>query len=41
MLKRFIRRTWHHFRNRYWLPWLLREFEARFNAPEMFNSPLT
>jgi len=41
MLKRFIRRTWHHFRNRHWLPTFLREFEARFNAPELFDSPLT
>ena len=39
-LKRFIRRTYHHY-HRYWLPALLREFEARINAPRTFLSPLT
>lgn len=39
-LKRFIRRTYHHY-HRYWLPMLLREFEARINAKELFTSPLT
>jgi transposase-like protein len=39
-LKRFIRRTYHHY-HKYWLPALLREFEARINAPRMFESPLT
>ena len=38
-LKGFIRRTYHHYHNR-WLSWLLREFEARWNAPELFLSPL-
>jgi len=37
--KRFIRRTWHHYRKE-WLPQLLREFEARINTPELFLSPL-
>lgn len=37
-LKGFIKRTWHHC----WkenLPHLLREFEARINTPELFDSP--
>ncbi len=37
-LKRFIRRTYHHY-HKEWLPLLLREFEARINTPEMFLSP--
>lgn len=38
-LKRFIRRTYHHvWKER--LPSLLREFEARWNTPELFASPL-
>jgi len=39
-LKGFIRRTYHHF-HKEWLPMLLREFEARWNTPELFYSPLT
>ncbi len=39
-LKRFIRRTYDHV-HPYWLPAILREFEARMNAPEIFTSPLT
>lgn len=39
-LKRFIMRTYHQYRKE-WLPQLLREFEARINAPELFVSPLT
>lgn len=39
-LKRFIRRTQDHVRKE-WLPDILREFEARANAPELFLSPLT
>lgn len=39
VLKRFIRRTYHHY-HKQWLPLLLREFEARINAPEIFDSPL-
>lgn len=39
-LKRFIRRTHHHVWKEH-LPSLLREFEARWNAPELFQSPLT
>ncbi len=39
-LKRFIRRTYHHF-HKEWLPQLLREFEARWNAPRLFISPLS
>jgi transposase-like protein len=39
-LKRFITRTFQQYR-KYWLPQLLREFEARINAPELFDSPLT
>ena len=38
-LKGFIRRTYHHYHNR-WLPLPLREFEARWNTPELFLSPL-
>ncbi len=38
-LKGFIRRTYHHF-HKEWLPMLLREFEARWNTPELFLSPL-
>jgi IS1 family transposase len=38
-LKGFIRRTYHHYHNK-WLPLLLREFEARWNTPELFLSPL-
>jgi IS1 family transposase len=37
-MKRFIRRTFHHY-HKEWLPRLLREFEARINAPEIFQSP--
>ena len=37
-LKRYIRRTYHHY-HRGWLPKLVREFEARINAPELFKSP--
>lgn len=39
VLKGFIRRTYHHY-HKEWLPMLLREFEARWNAPELFQSPL-
>ena len=39
-LKRFIRRTYDHV-NPGWLPDILREFEARSNAPEIFESPLS
>lgn len=39
-LKRFIRRTCDHVHPD-WLPDILREFEARANAPEIFESPLT
>jgi len=39
-LKRFIRRTYDHIHPD-WLPDILREFEARANAPELFVSPLT
>lgn len=39
-LKRFIRRTQDHVRKE-WLPDLLREFEARANTPEIFESPLS
>jgi transposase-like protein len=39
-LKGFIRRTYHHF-HKEWLPMLLREFEARWNAPDLFISPLS
>lgn len=39
VLKGFIRRTYHHF-HKEWLPMLLREFEARWNAPDLFLSPL-
>jgi transposase-like protein len=39
-LKRFIRRTYDHVQAE-WLPDILREFEARANAPELFLSPLT
>jgi len=38
-LKGLIRRTYHHY-HKEWLPKLLREFEARINAPELFISPL-
>ena len=38
-LKRFIRRTYQQYR-KYWLPQLLREFEARINTPELFKNPL-
>lgn len=38
-LKGFIRRTYHHF-HKEWLPLLLREFEARWNTPNLFISPL-
>jgi hypothetical protein len=38
-LKGFIRRTYHHY-HKEWLPMLLREFEARWNTPELFLSPL-
>ena len=38
-LKRFITRTWDHSWKEH-LPQILREFEARINAPELFNSPL-
>ncbi len=38
-LKGYIRRTYHHY-HKEWLPSLLREFEARVNAPELFISPL-
>lgn len=39
VLKGFIRRTYHHF-HKEWLPLLLREFEARWNTPNLFISPL-
>ncbi|MBU1348680.1 IS1595 family transposase [Patescibacteria group bacterium] len=39
VLKGFIRRTYHHF-HKEWLPMLLREFEARWNTPNLFISPL-
>ncbi len=39
VFKTFIRRTYHHF-HKEWLPMLLREFEARWNTPTMFFSPL-
>lgn len=39
-LKTFITRTWHHCWKEH-LPSLLREFEARINAPELFHSPRT
>ncbi|MBI4433267.1 transposase [Candidatus Uhrbacteria bacterium] len=39
-LKRFIRRTHHHVWKEH-PPSLLREFEARWNTPELFRSPLT
>lgn len=39
VLKGFIRRTYHHF-HKEWLPQLLREFEARWNTPDLFRSPL-
>jgi len=39
-LKRFITRTWDHSWKEH-LPRILREFEARINAPEMFENPLT
>lgn len=38
-LKNFIRRTYHHY-HKEWLPLLLREFEARWNTPNLFISPL-
>jgi transposase-like protein len=38
-LKRFITRTWDHSWKEH-LPHILREFEARINAPELFDSPL-
>ena len=38
-LKRFITRTWDHSWKEH-LPQILREFEARINAPELFDSPL-
>jgi transposase-like protein len=38
-LKSFITRTWHHCWREH-LPDLLREFEARINAPSLFDSPL-
>jgi len=38
-LKRFIRRTYQQVRG-FWLPFLLQEYEARVNAPELFSSPL-
>lgn len=38
--KRFIVRTYHHIHKK-WLPLLLREFEARINTPELFESPLS
>ena len=38
-LKRFIRRTYQQVRA-YWLPQLIREFEARHNEPELFQSPI-
>jgi len=37
-LKRFIRRTYQYIRA-YWLPQLVREFEARHNEPNLFLSP--
>lgn len=37
-LKRFIRRTYHHLWKEH-LPMILREFEARWNSPELFASP--
>jgi transposase-like protein len=40
VLKRFLRRTYDHVHREH-LPELLREFEARWNAPELFQSPLT
>jgi hypothetical protein len=39
VFKRYIRRTFHHYHKK-WLPQLLREFEARWNAPKMFENPL-
>ena len=39
-LKGFIRRTYHHY-HKEWLPNLLREFEARWNTPDLFISPLS
>jgi len=38
-LKRFITRTWDHSWKEH-LPQILREFEARINTPELFDSPL-
>ncbi|MBI4433784.1 IS1595 family transposase [Candidatus Uhrbacteria bacterium] len=40
VLKRRIRRMYHHVWKEH-LPNLLREFEARWNAPELFQSPFT
>lgn len=37
-LKRFIRRTYQQVRA-YWLPFLLKEYEARVNEPRLFTSP--
>jgi transposase-like protein len=39
-VRRFIIRIYHHFHKK-WLPLLLREFEARINNPELFESPLS
>jgi hypothetical protein len=39
VLKGFIRRTFHRY-HKEWLLQLLREFEARWNTPELFISPL-
>ena len=38
-LKRFIRRTYQSVRA-YWLPFLVKEFEARTNEPQLFKNPI-
>lgn len=38
-LKRFITRTYHHIRV-YWLPYIVREFQARINTPKLFTTPV-